>query len=215
MKYFFNTSKRLKFVFMLSALAVALLLQTPNLVFAQNGPSASPPVDTISLWSTIQAGGVIGYIIALLSLVSFSLVVEHLVSIRRAKIIPPERIRKLEANLDSELFDDAQTAAEIDGSFLGDVVAAGLERRTSMFGVFDMQTAMQEVSERQISKLYRKLEYLSFIAATAPMLGLLGTVTGMIRSFNTIAQTQGAATPAELASGIPPRTLCTRGWRSV
>jgi biopolymer transport protein ExbB len=78
-----------------------------------------------------------------------------------------------------------------------------------MFGFFDMQNAMQEVSEREVSKLYRKLEYLSFIASTTPMLGLLGTVTGMIGSFNTIAASGGTANPSDLAGNISMALVTT------
>ena len=53
------------------------------------------------------------------------------------------------------------------------------------------------------------LEYLGFIAATAPMLGLLGTVTGMIAAFNEIAATEGAATPSQLAGGISEALVTT------
>jgi biopolymer transport protein ExbB len=79
----------------------------------------------------------------------------------------------------------------------------------AMFGFFDMQNAMQEVSEREVSKLYRKLEYLSFIATTSPMLGLLGTVTGMISSFNEIRKAEGAANPSDLAGGISMALVTT------
>ena len=182
------------------------LIQVP--VFAQ-ADGGAPVEERISLWSTIQAGGVIGFLIALMSMAGLSLVIEHLLTIREKKLVPPLLTHQLSRELEEGDLDAARLSAERDGSFLGQIVASGLGRRGSMFGFFDMQNAMQETSERQISKLYRKLEYLTFIAATAPMLGLLGTVTGMIKSFNKIAQTQGTASPADLADGISEALITT------
>lgn len=163
----------------------------------------------ISLWSTIASGGVVAYLIIIMSLIAVALVVEHFMSIRADELVPEQLVSDLEMHIGSERYKEAQAACAADGSFLAQVIGAGLNQVGAMFGFFDMQNAMQEVSERQLSKLYRKLEYLTFIAGTAPMLGLLGTVTGMIRSFNQIAQTEGAAKPSQLAGGISEALVTT------
>jgi biopolymer transport protein ExbB len=156
----------------------------------------------ISLWTMIKAGGIIGHCIILLSFLATGLVIEHFLSIRRDRLVPRGLIQKVDALVAAGHYDQARHLCLQNGSFLGQVVGAGLSQVGAMFGFFDMQNAMQEVSEREISKLYRKLEYLSFIAVSAPMLGLLGTVTGMISSFNEIAMTEGTAKPSQLANGI-------------
>jgi biopolymer transport protein ExbB len=162
-----------------------------------------PPTQSrITLWNMIMASGVCGIFILLESMIAVALVAEHFFSIRRARLIPAPLVHAVEQHLAGQRYDQAKQACLRDGSFIGIVVAAGLSQMGSMFGFFDMQSAMQEVSEREIAKLYRKLEYLSFIAATAPMLGLLGTVTGMISAFNEVAASEGAAKPAQLAGGI-------------
>ena len=178
---------------------------------AEATETAPPPATTeeISLWSTIKDGGRIGYLIILMSMFSIALVIEHLVTIRRTRLVPAGLAEELEGLLRQKQYDEAVKLCNKDGSFLAIVVQAGLSQVGGMFGFFDMQSAMQEVSERQISKLYRKLEYLSFIAATAPMLGLLGTVTGMITAFNKIAATQGSANPSQLAGGISQALVTT------
>ncbi len=163
----------------------------------------------ISLWETVVAGGVIGWFIIAMSIVAVALITEHFLTIRRERVLPKALENRLAEDLDQGLYDQARGVCGQDGSFLARVIDAGLERRDGMFGFFDMQSAMQEVSEREVSRLYRKLEYLSFIAATAPMLGLLGTVTGMIRSFNKIAASEGMAKPAELAGGISEALVTT------
>jgi len=124
-------------------------------------------------------------------------------------MLPEELTEELGEHIEKKRYDKAREVCAEDGSFLAQVVGAGLNQVGAMFGFFDMQNAMQEVSEREISKLYRKLEYLSFIASTTPMLGLLGTVTGMIASFNTIAASGGAANPSDLAGGISMALVTT------
>jgi len=185
-------------------LASPLLAQAPL-----DDSGATTEVKRISLWTTIVQGGYIGLLIILMSVVALSLVIEHFITIRRERIVPPGLIDELEGQLARAEYEQAQQACARDTSFLATVVRTGLERRGSMFGHFDMQNAMQEVSEREISRLYRKLDYLTFIAATAPMLGLLGTVTGMIRSFNIIAETEGTAKPSQLAGGISEALVTT------
>ena len=163
----------------------------------------------ISLWSTIAAGGIIGYLIILMSMVAAAFVIEHFFAIRRDRLVPASVEQQLQEHLKAKRYPQAQKLCASHDSFLAKVVGAGLSQIGAMFGFFDMQNAMQEVSEREISKLYRKLEYLSFIAATTPMLGLLGTVTGMIRSFNLIALTEGTVKPSQLAGGISEALVTT------
>ena len=163
----------------------------------------------ISLWGIIVKGGPIGYLIILTSIVAVSLVVQNFLSIRSERIIPAGLIDELEEHISQKQYQKAKQTCVENGSFLARIVAAGLNQVGSMFGYFDMQNTMQETSEREISKLYRTLEYLSCIGATSPMLGLLGTVTGMISSFNQISGSQGTANPSELAGGISEALVTT------
>jgi len=174
-----------------------------------NEPASTAEPYQISLWNTIAAGGIIGLLIMLVSLAAVALIVENFLSIRRDHMVPAYLIDEVRGHIEAKQYGEAQQACREDGSFLAQVVGAGLGQIGAMFGFFDMQNAMQEVSEREISKLYRKLEYLSFIATTSPMLGLLGTVTGMISSFNEIARTEGAARPSQLAGGISEALVTT------
>jgi len=194
-------------VTVLGLILCAVLVLAPDASAAE--PVSTEMPKTISLWSTIAGGGVIGYLIITLSLVSVALVVEHFLTIRASSLVPSNLATELEKHLSQNAYAKAQEACARDGSLLAQVVGAGLNQIGSSFGFFDMQSAMQETSERLVSQLYRKLEYLSFIAASAPMFGLLGTVTGMIRSFNDIAATEGAANPSQLAGGISEALVTT------
>lgn len=190
-------------VVLLAAVAAPMLAQTTQ----DAGDDGEPR--KVSLWTTVKAGGLIGLLVILMSVAAVALIIEHFFSIRRERILPSLLEQALEEQLDAGSYEAACDLCRQDDSFLARVIDAGLSQRGGMFGFFDMQNAMQEVSEREVSKLYRKLEYLSFIAAAAPMLGLLGTVTGMISSFNTIAATEGAAKPSDLAGGISEALVTT------
>ncbi len=180
---------------------------------AAQSPSADPSLlaetDSISLWSTVTAGGPIGYLIMFMSLVAVSFIIEHFITIRRDRLIPTQLIYDLEQLLQAQQYEEARQLCSENRSYLASVVGAGLTQIGSMFGFFDMQNTMQETSEREISRLNRKLEYLAFIASSAPMMGLLGTVIGMIEAFNKIAETEGAARPYQLAGGISVALVTT------
>ncbi len=186
---------------------ILLVLTSGAALAGEPAPPDAPAA--MSLWSLIAAGGIVGYFIILLSLVAVALVAEHFLSVRRKTLVPDELAEHLDELLNAEDYSAAQSVCAENGSFLAVIVGAGLNQLGGMFGFFDMQNAMEEASERQISKLYRKIEYLAFIAGVAPMLGLFGTVTGMIRAFNQIALTEGMARPSDLAGGISEALVTT------
>lgn len=195
----------------LGIIIVTLVIQA-GIGFGGTAPDESIPAEEtsrVSLWSTIVAGGPIGFVIILASLVTVALAVENFITIRRERMVPEELTEMLGQYIQKKQYEKARQVCAEDGSFLAQVVGSGLNQVGAMFGFFDMQNAMQEVSEREVSKLYRKLEYLSFIASTTPMLGLLGTVTGMIGSFNTIAASGGTANPSDLAGNISMALVTT------
>ena len=202
-KLFCGVSKRVLFSMMVLVLAFVC-----SSAYGADG-AVDGEVQTISLWQTIAAGGIIGYIIMLMSLVVIALVVQNFMMVNQSKLVPEGLVESLRGYIEAGQYGEARQLCSEDGSFLANVIGAGLRQVGAMFGFFDMQNAMQEASERHVSKLYRKIDYLSFIAAITPMMGLLGTVTGMIKSFNQIALTEGAAKPSQLAGGISEALVTT------
>lgn len=144
----------------------------------------------ISWLETIQKGSVIGYIIIGLSLVALALIIVHLLQIRRSALLPARQLEEL---------DHLLTAGDIDGalqycadpgndSYLTRILAAGLTRfQRSAFGPFEVKTAIEEAGEDQTARLYRSTDALGVIGSIAPLLGLLGTVLGMVRAFQTLS----------------------------
>ncbi len=151
-------------------------------------------------------------LILLLSVLSCILIVENAISIRRSRLLPPDVMQALESAL---ALRDTRAALmicnDIDNHSLAtQVVLAGLERfRSSEFGFAEYRSAVEEAGEHLTGRLYRKVEILNVIASIAPMLGLTGTVIGMIDAFNTIAAKQGVAGPEDLAGGIGQALITT------
>jgi len=176
---------------------------------AGGGAGESAGGGLMTPWQLFLAGKWVGMVLVLVSIAATALVIEHFLSIRRSRLVPLDLGQRLQELVAKEDFAGARNVAAEHPSLLGRVIEAGLGQVGGLFGWFDIQTAMQETAEAEVSRLYRKLEYLTFIAAAAPMLGLLGTVTGMITSFNQIAASEGSAPPSALAGGIAQALVTT------
>ena len=165
-----------------------------------------------SVLDVIGDGGVIGILIILLSVVSVGLMIEHALTIRKGVVMPEEFLDGAEALIAQGQIDQAIgfCSDPANESLAADVVLAGLERfRGSQFGFAEYKSAVEEAGEDQTGRLYRKTEILGLIGAVSPMLGLTGTVLGMIVAFNTIADSGGMAKPDELADGISQALVTT------
>ncbi len=163
-------------------------------------------------FDTFKAGGTIGAIIILMSFAAVGLVVEHSLSLRKARIMPENVVHDLESLIGQGRIQEAVDYCNDprNSSLTTDVVLAGLERfQTSEFGSVEYKNACEEAGEEGTAKLYRKIDFLNLIGVIAPMLGLLGTVQGMIEAFSQLASTEGAAKPWELAGGISKALVTT------
>lgn len=165
-----------------------------------------------TLMDSIIAGGWIGAIIILLSIVAVAFMIEHAISIRKERLMPSGQLDQLEELIAAGKIREATEYCQDpkNYSLASDVVLAGLERfQGSEFGFADYKSAAEEAGEENTARLYRKTDMLSVIGAIAPMLGLFGTVEGMIEAFNTIASRGGAAKPDELAGSISKALVTT------
>jgi len=164
-----------------------------------------------TLLQTVADGGVVGLLIGLMSMAMVYLIVEHFLSINKAQLIPDGPLYELEQLIAKGQFDDAlaYSGDPANDSLATACVHAGLVRyKSSEFGFAEYKTAMEEAGEDQTGKLYRKTEALGLIGSIAPMLGLIGTVLGMITAFNDIPQ-DGAAKPGDVAPGIAQALVTT------
>ncbi len=174
----------------------------PKLVWAQE--AATPPRPPEGLIEILFAGGPLGVAIMLvligLSLTAAYLVFEHFLSIRRDELLPQDLQDQLAATLQAGRWHEAQAACEQQPGLLAFIISQGLAERDG--GWTAVEKALEDALAEQAARLMRRVEYLAVIGNIAPMVGLLGTVTGMILAFRAVARSQGAAGPGELAEGI-------------
>ena len=159
-------------------------------------------------WAARALGWFYGLVFLGLSFTLVAMLVMILITVRREVLIPSELVRGFEQHLDAKQFQEAYELARNDGSFLGHVLSAGLAKVSS--GYSEALEAMQEVGEDENMRLEHRLSYLALIGTISPMVGLLGTVDGMIASFKVIANTNtGTPDPQDLAVGVSTALFTT------
>ena len=164
------------------------------------------PTDPIQLF---LAGGFLMWPILLASVISLWFVLERMVVLRRRRVIPRAFVDRFIQHLDQGKL-NAETAlrlCEENQSPLADVFAHGIRKwgKTSV----EVEQAIIDGGERQVSQLRTHLRIINGVATVAPLLGLLGTVVGMIMSFNELAQGGDADRAQRLAGGIGVALITT------
>ena len=182
------------------------------------GQMATPAVATESAvprtpMEIIFSGGVTSIailgLLVVLSIVAMALGVDHLLALRPKVLMPDGLGKAVYAHLSRGDLPSADKACQAQPSALSSVLRAGLSEVPT--GWPAAEKAMEESLAEQAARLLRRIDYLSVIGNIAPMIGLLGTVFGMIFAFQEVADTQGAARAAELAGGIYQALVTTVG----
>ncbi len=165
--------------------------------------SASPPQQAMSLLGYIKAGGILSVVLIALSILALGLMITNLITLRIAYLMPQgvlasiERLLR-ERNLDGLMQMGRDRAAD---SFITRVMVQGEGKAArSPFGLLEIKPALEEAAARELDKLDRPNHGLALLAAIGPMLGLLGTVFGMIGAFASIGTMEGAARSTALSN---------------
>ena len=191
----------------LVALTVSMIDQVDN---AATPTETGPTGGVDSVWDFVVKGGPMMIPIALASLVALTVIIERLVSLRRSRVIPPDFLGGLKAVMDD---DKKERGAAVDycrddGSPVAAVLEAGIRRLGQSVELVEKH--VQEAGERAVLHLRKYLRSLSVIASIAPLMGLLGTIFGMIRAFQTVAGSGQALGRTELlAEGIYEALITT------
>jgi len=179
-------------------LLVAVLALLPQLTIA--AAEASPDLD-YTVIDLIRFGGWVGYVIILLSVAAVALIVEYALSIRLSVLAPPGDHEQLASAIERGAWSEIRKKLdESKCSFLWTVVGRGVKEYDR--GYDAVIKAMEDAADERTGALLRRIEHLNMIANIAPMLGLLGTVLGMVTSFNQISIAVGGVDPRQLARGI-------------
>ena len=188
--------------------AAAAVLFTASTVLAQDAETpAKTAADTGSVFDVFKDAGAIGMLIVVLSIVALAVIIENFVSLKRDKLAPADLIDEVQALFDEEQYQEAMELCENEPSFFTRVAGAGIAKIGHSFEVIEQ--AISEMGDEESIRLHQKIGWLSLIANLAPMMGLLGTVGGMVTAFDKIASSGGQASPAELAGGISVALLTT------
>jgi biopolymer transport protein ExbB len=171
------------------------------------GAAASAESENLLLWFCRSLGWRYVVVFFFLSVTLVSLFVMNMLSARRDTLCPQELVDNFEEKLNAKDFQGAYDMARTDESVLGQVLSAGLAKLSR--GYSKAIEGMQEVGEEESMKIDHRLSYMALIGNLAPMIGLFGTVEGMIQSFQVIAASEASPKPSELAGGISTALFTT------
>lgn len=181
----------------------------PGDVAAGDGTTSPPKIPMTSLFGAIREGGVMMLPIIVCSFGLTVFVFERLLFLRRSRVIPRSFVRGVIEQLEQQQLDrdEAIALCEENGSPTAQLFQAALKRygRASV----DIEQAVLDAGERVTNSLRSYLRLFSTISNVTPLLGLLGTVLGMIEAFNAIAQSGAMGRPELLAGGIGQALLTT------
>lgn len=164
------------------------------------------------MWELVKAGGWVMLPIIVGSVLALAIVLERFWSLRRSHVAPAHLVSDIwkvyqQGQLDGKTLDIIRS-----GSPLGRILAAGLANMQYSREV--MKEAVEEVGRQVVHELERYLNTLGTVAAISPLLGLLGTVWGMIKTFSAITHV-GLGNPTALAGGISEALITTAAGLTV
>lgn len=198
--------------------AIVLALVAAGEALAADAPSAAVPAAAppqgslifqkgqLNIRELLRAGGLIGYITIALSIGMVALIVEQLLVTRRSAIIPNGLAEEAHRLIAAGKYREAEALTQSRPSYLGFLLATGL--KDVDLGYESVEKAMEDAAVEQSARLLRKVEYLTVIGAVAPMLGLMGTVWGMIQAFAEFAE-RANPSPADFAPSISVALVTT------
>ena len=164
------------------------------------------------MWEIVTAGGWLMLPIVACSIVALAIIAERFFTLRSEKVLPDNLVADVWRMASTRQLNDEKIREIQQGSPLGRVLAAGLANRSQDREI--MKASIEEVGGHVAHELTRYLNALGTIAAVTPLLGLLGTVVGMISVFTNIT-TVGVGNPAQLAGGISQALITTAGGLMV
>ena len=152
-------------------------------------------------------GGVIGMVLWVLSVVMVAMIVQVMMNIRRSVLLPMDLKQQVQECFNSKQYRQAIDLTANDTSFFGSVLGAALAEAPRGYNA--MERAMQDAAEDRTVRLLRSVEYLNLLGNIGPMIGLLGTVWGMILAFFKIVEMGDIPNPGMLAEALGIKLVCT------
>jgi Biopolymer transport proteins len=171
--------------------------------------TAAPAGGEKSLIDMFKAGGWAMYPLTLLSISGFGLIVYNFMAVKPGPILKKDAMDEIEVALKSLDIAKAQSICEENPAPATNIVSAGLTRvDLNDYNPEQVKEAVEEASAEELSGPFVLINYLSVIGSLSPMVGLLGTVSGMVKAFNVI-EAEGAGSAQALAGNISEALITT------
>lgn len=161
----------------------------------------------MELFSIFLKGGMIMWFILACSIIGLTVIIDRYIVIRKARINVPAFMVRIRGMLKKKDISGAISYCMEEKSPVANIIRKGLTKYK--LGHERVKEAIENAGRQEISKLEKGLAVLASISGIAPLLGFLGTVTGMITAFMTIEDLAGSANPSDLAGGIWEALLTT------
>jgi biopolymer transport protein ExbB len=168
---------------------------------------APPQTKSMLRWA-MEASGPIGFFLLCLSIYFTAIVIRLFLEFRMKEAVPPALVERLDTAIKERKFQEAYDACRDDNSFLARLVRTGVANLPN--GRPEAKEVMNTMSDEIIVGMEQRISYLATIGTLGPMIGLVGTIWGMIMSFQTIATAGGSQPKAnEVAEGISTALFIT------
>jgi biopolymer transport protein ExbB len=189
--------------------ALAADAQT-NSAFAQVAQAVS--TRDMSMKEIFDKGGMLMYFLSALSVIGLAFIIYFIIILRREQLMPARFVAGLTALLREGKLTEARAACHANSSAIATVMEAALDYAIRSGGKPDsgmLREVIEGEGARQATLMQNQTQYLNDIAVIAPMIGLLGTVWGMLKAFNVVALDMARAKPLELAGGVSLSLITT------
>ncbi len=177
-------------------------------------PSVEALTSNLDLQQIMESGGMIFYVLMAMSVVAMTLILVFSFSLNNRKIAPASFVREIELSLKNGDFDEALKSCKSTSSPVSAITLTALNYLDRAGEDADPELLRQVVEGegvRQVGRLQSQITYLMDIGVIAPMVGLLGTVMGMLKSFSGVALNMAQARPTVLAEGVSQALVTTAG----
>jgi biopolymer transport protein ExbB len=159
------------------------------------------------MWEMIQKGGIVMYPILFCSVLTLAIFLEKMWALRRSNVIPESFLKEVEDFLRVGKHNEAIALCGASNSSIARIIYAGLKRMGK--ATETIKEAVSDQGRQEAVLMERYLTTLGTIAGVSPLLGLLGTVTGMIKTFNVLAISKKLGDPGMLSAGISEALITT------
>ena len=183
--------------------AALLAASLPGLAFAAD----------LNLVEQVAEGGVAVLVTLGLSILFLAVTIERLLHLRKRAVAPPELVERVRPLWTARRFAELEALLADDGSTLARVIACMVAQRHQSYAI--VNSAAGDVASLELRQHLQKAYALAIVATVAPIVGLLGTVVGMIEAFHVIAYADAMGNPALLAGGISKALVNTAAGLTV